>query len=66
MELIERYLQAVEIWLPRSQRRDIIRELSDNIHSQVEEREEERGRPLTEADQAELLRQIGPPILLAS
>ena len=46
MELIERYLQAVKFALPQAQRDDIIKELRDNILSQIEEKEAELGHPL--------------------
>ncbi len=66
MELIDRYLQAVRGYLPKAQREDIIRELSDDLRSQVEDREEALGRPLTANDEAAILRQFGHPMLLAS
>src|SRR5664279_61623 len=66
MELIDRYLQSVKLMLPRKQRNDVIRELSDEILSQVEEKEAALGRPLTEDEQVALLKQLGHPMLLAS
>src|SRR5271169_6979688 len=66
MELIDRYLQSVKLMLPRKQQDDVIRELSDEILSQVEERESALGRPLTEDEQVALLKQLGHPMLLAS
>ncbi len=66
MELIDRYLQSVKLMLPRKQQDDVIRELSDEILSQVEEKETALGRPLTEEEQAALLKQLGHPMLLAS
>jgi len=39
MELIERYLKTVRTGLPPEQREDIVRELSENIYSEVEEKE---------------------------
>ncbi len=66
MELIDRYLQSVKWMLPRKQQDDVIRELSDEILSQVEEKENALGRPLTEDEQVALLRQLGHPMLLAS
>ncbi len=30
-DLIERYLQAVKFWLPKSDKRDIIQELSEDL-----------------------------------
>ena len=65
MELIDRYLQAVEIALPGGQKDDIIKELRDSILSQVEEKESSLGRPLTEDEQVEMLRQLGSPVQLA-
>ncbi len=66
MELIERYLQAVKFALPQEQRDDIIKELRDNILSQIEEKEAELGHPLSEDEQVELLKQLGSPMRLAS
>ncbi len=66
MDLIDRYLQAVRVALPKSQRDDIVKELSDSILSQVEEREASLGRPLTEDEVAELLLKMGKPAVLAS
>ena len=47
MELLERYLQAVRTFLPRKAQDDILHELSENILSQMDEREAELGRRLT-------------------
>jgi hypothetical protein len=66
VELIDRYLQSVKWMLPRKQQDDVIRELQDEILSQVEEKEAGIGRPLTEDEQAALLKQLGHPMLLAS
>lgn len=66
MDLFERYLHAVRSFLPKRQRDDVIRELSEDLRSQVEEREAELGRSLTQAEQKEILRQWGHPVLLAS
>jgi intracellular septation protein A len=65
MELVERYLQAVKFALPKAQRDDVLRELSDEILSQVEEKEAALGRPLTEDEQVAMLKQIGHPALVA-
>lgn len=66
MDLVNRYLQAVRFWLPRKQQDDMIAELSEDIRSQMEERSQTLGRPLTEGDVEELLRQRGSPILVAN
>ncbi|HEX3660944.1 MAG TPA: hypothetical protein VHU89_05910 [Acidobacteriaceae bacterium] len=66
MDLINRYLQAVRFWLPRKQQDDMIAELSEDIRSEMEERSRALGRPLTEGEVEELLRQRGSPILVAN
>ena len=66
MELIDRYLQAVKLALPKAQQNDVIRELTDEILSQVEEKESALGRPLSEDEQIALLKQLGHPVQVAS
>ena len=65
MDILDRYLQAVKFFLPRSQQDDIIRELSENLLARMQDREEELGRPLDEAEQAAILREHGHPLLVA-
>ena len=65
MELIDRYLQAVEFALPTGQKDDIIKELRDSILSQIEEKESALGRPLNQDEQIDLLKQLGSPMQLA-
>ena len=57
MELIDRYLQAVEFWLPAAERRDIIAELAEEIRSHIEEKEAGLGCSLTESELGALLKQ---------
>ena len=66
MDLVDRYLKAVAKALPEAQREDIIRELSEDIRSEMEDQQNELGRPLTEAEQEALLKQRGNPLLLAA
>jgi len=66
MELIERYLQAVRFWLPKEQKQDIIAELSEDIRSQVEEKESALGRTLTENEVEMILKERGRPVLVAN
>jgi hypothetical protein len=66
MTLIDRYLHAVRGFLPASRQEDIIRELSEDIHSQVGDREEALGRPLTESETGDLLKRFGHPMVLAA
>lgn len=65
MEILDSYLRAVKRYLPRAQSADIIRELSDELHSQMEERECTLGHPLTDAETAAFLRQYGDPMTVA-
>jgi len=66
MELIDRYLHAVKFWLPRKQRQDIIAELSEDLRSQIEDKEAELGHELNEFEVAALLKQRGRPVLVAN
>lgn len=65
MELLNRYLQAVKFWLPRDQQDDIITELGEDIRSQVEERESELGRKLSDSEMESILKERGRPLLVA-
>lgn len=65
MQIVDRYLQSVKTCLPTAQAEDIIKELSGNIHAQIEDREGELGRPLTELEVEALLKQHGHPLLVA-
>jgi hypothetical protein len=64
MELIDRYLQAVRFWLPKSQH-DLALELAEDLHSQVEAKEAELARPLDEAEVSAILKECGRPVLVA-
>jgi hypothetical protein len=66
MELLDRYLQAIKFWLPKAQQDDIIAELSEDIRSQIEERETELARTLTKPELEAILKQRGSPVLVAS
>jgi hypothetical protein len=66
MDLIDRYLQAVKFWLPANQKQDIVAELSEDLRSQIEDKEIELGRKLNEAEVADLLKQRGSPVLVAN
>lgn len=67
MELIDRYLQAVRFWLPKTrQQAGLLAELGDDLRSQVEEREAELGRALDKNEVSEILKRCGSPMLVAS
>ena len=65
-DLFERYLQAIARHLPWRRRDDILAELRANLESQLEDREEELGRPLTEGEMIDWLKQLGSPMHVAS
>ena len=64
--ILDRYLTAVKFWLPKSQRDDIAAELAANLQSEIDDRAEALGRPLTDAELTAFLKQHGPPFLVAS
>lgn len=65
MELLDRYLQAIEFWLPKRQRQDIIAELSEDLRSQIDERETELGRKLQNEEVEAILKRCGSPLAVA-
>jgi hypothetical protein len=65
MELIDHYLHSVREYLPEAQQDDIVRELSENIRSRQEEKEDELGRPLRQDEIEGMLKQLGHPMLMA-
>jgi hypothetical protein len=66
MELLERYLQAVGTYLPKSQQGDILKELGENLRAQMEDKEAELGRPLNEDEAAAILKKHGHPMFVAA
>lgn len=66
MELLDRYLLQVKRHLPWVRQDDIIAELKTNLESQLEDKEAELGRPLTQAEVEAWLKQMGPPIHVAA
>jgi hypothetical protein len=65
MEMLDRYLKAVQSCLPETQREDIVNELGENLRAQFEDKEGELGRPLTEAEVEVILKQHGHPLVVA-
>jgi hypothetical protein len=65
MDLIERYLGAVRWNLPAAKADDIIAELADLIAARIEDREGALGRPLTQEEVSQLLREFGHPLAVA-
>lgn len=65
MELLDSYLKAVKRYLPRGQRKDIVAELSVELRSQIEEKQAEFGRALTEIEQMAIFKKHGDPMAVA-
>jgi len=66
MDLVERYIEAVKFWLPKKLRDDIAAELREDIRSEIDEAEHEKGRPLTVDEVAAILKARGKPMTVAS
>ena len=66
MDLVNEYLRAVSVLLPKAQREDIIAELRDTILTSIEAREAELGRPLKDEEVEAVLREVGHPLVVAA
>jgi hypothetical protein len=66
MDMLDQYLTAIATQLPQITRDDIIAELRDTLLSRFEEREDELGRPLVDAEREAILRSTGHPLAVAS
>jgi hypothetical protein len=66
MQLLDRYIASVRSALPEAQRDDIVNELSENLRSQIEDRESELDRPLTDTEVKSILNQHGHPLVVAA
>jgi len=66
MTLVDDYLRAVAILLPKAQRDDIVAELRDMILTRIEALESEKGRPLTDDEVEQVLRDVGHPLVVAA
>jgi hypothetical protein len=66
LELVDRYLQAVRFWLPKTARQeDLLAELGEDLRSQIEEKESELGHALGKDEISEILKKCGAPMLVA-
>ena len=65
MDMLDRYLQAVRWWLPATDKDDIVAELREDLRSQIDERESQVGRPLTDAEVGDILKRRGRPAVVA-
>jgi hypothetical protein len=65
MQILDSYLRAVKRYLPRAQSEDIIKELSDDLRSQLDDKQAELGRPLTDAEAMAFFKAHGDPMTVA-
>lgn len=66
MELVQRYVSAVQRYLPEHQQAEIGRELSADIADKIAHQSDAAGRALSESEIAGVLQQWGHPRLVAS
>jgi hypothetical protein len=66
MDLVDRYVAAVKRHLPVKMQDDIANELTDDILSQIRDKEDGLGRALDVTEQEAVLKQYGHPYLLAT
>lgn len=66
MQPLERYLKNLSQLLPAEQREDILREISEDIQSEMDDKQLALGRPLTEDEQCEILERRGNPLEVAA
>ncbi|HEY6368952.1 MAG TPA: hypothetical protein VIX37_00100 [Candidatus Sulfotelmatobacter sp.] len=66
LDLIDRYLQAVRFWLPKTNRQeDLLAELGEDLRSQIEDKETELGHPVDRAEMSAILKRCGSPMMVA-
>jgi len=66
-ELVDRYLQAVHFWLPKTRgQEEVLAELGEDLRSQIEAHEQELGRALDVREASEILKRCGAPMVVAS
>ncbi|MGB6987032.1 MAG: hypothetical protein WBD74_13760 [Candidatus Aquilonibacter sp.] len=66
MDMLSRYLYAIYNDLPKkSAREDIIAEIGDALQSRIDEREAALGRPLTDDEEAAIIKAYGHPRIVA-
>jgi hypothetical protein len=66
MNPVDRYLKSLRAFLPSAVRDDILEELSEDLRAQIDQKEEELGRPLTVPEQEAVLGQLDPPLVVAA
>src|SRR5512146_527949 len=65
MDLLDRYLQAIQWWLPGAQKEDIVTELREDLQSQIDEKRAALGREPNDGEVSEILKRCGRPMRVA-
>jgi hypothetical protein len=65
MELVNRYVQAVQSYLPAAQQQELGREISAHLFDALDNQAQLQGRPLSSIEIEQLLQQWGHPRLVA-
>jgi hypothetical protein len=66
MNMVEEYLRAVSVLLPRETRDDIVAELRDVVLTRLESRAAQLGRAPSDEETEAVLREIGHPLVVAA
>ena len=64
--LLERYLQAVQFFIPRRQQNDVADEITAGLRAQMDDLEQAIGRTLTDDERANVVRRYGHPVVVAA
>jgi hypothetical protein len=64
--LLERYLQAVQLFLPRRQQDEVAGEITAGLRAQMAGLEHAIGRTLTDDERANVVRRYGHPVVVAA
>src|SRR5262245_41257047 len=64
-DLLERYLQAVRLFVPRRQHDDVVAEVSTDLATRMEDLQKEIGRQLTDEERVDVVRRNGHPVTVA-
>lgn len=65
MELVNRYVQAVQSYLPAAQQQELGREISAHLLDQLDSAAQQQGRPLSSTEIEQVLQRWGHPRLVA-
>ncbi len=63
--LLQRYLEAVSVWLPVKLRTDVAAEIAEDLRSRIDDSEAALGRPMNEDELVRMLRERGHPLVVA-